>query len=80
MAEDYKLKKRALQTGPDVDIYQGNKQCRLQAQLCRAIKHQKEYRNNSKDLRQDFLKRRIEEEVAIKPMSKAATIPKCVKH
>eukprot|EP00957_Ditylum_brightwellii_P156626 11920985-Ditylum_brightwellii.AAC.1 len=68
------LKERRNKIDPDVDIYQGDRHRKATGQLRKVKKHLKKCRNESRELRNEYLKRQAEEEATIDENKDATTI------
>ena len=79
MEEDHILQEKAIEIGPEIDIYQGNKERSPKAQLRKALKERKKCQNNSFKLRQEFLEKLAEEEADYDPHNSKATILRSMK-
>eukprot|EP00957_Ditylum_brightwellii_P209286 15361085-Ditylum_brightwellii.AAC.1 len=77
---DMVLQSRRNDIDPEADIYQGDKERSIPAQLRKAKKQLTECRRKSHICRQEFLQRKAEEEVSNDPNSKTAAILEQIKN
>eukprot|EP00957_Ditylum_brightwellii_P133849 10206009-Ditylum_brightwellii.AAC.1 len=77
---DMILQSRRNNIDPDADIYQGDKERSILAQLRKAKKQLTECRRESHKLRQEYLQRKTEEEASNDPNSKTAAILQQIKN